>query len=78
MQPLLFQLSGISALLMLLSQLWSDAPLERTLVLTVGVGATVYSVLLIVQAVLRYALTPPSEAPEPDGSEAPQESESGG
>jgi hypothetical protein len=64
MQSLTLQISGIAALLMLLNQLWGYAPLERSLVVTIGAGTAVYSVLLVGQAVARYVITAAAAAPE--------------
>ena len=67
MQSLTLQISGIAALLMLLNQLWGYAPLERSLVVTIGAGTAVYSVLLVGQAIVRYVLT---AAAAPDATDA--------
>lgn len=73
MRSLVLQISGISALLVLLNQLWSYASLERALVVTLVAGGAVYGVLLVGQAVTRSLLTGAGEAPPPPGSaDSPQ------
>ncbi|MEP0548566.1 MAG: hypothetical protein ABJF88_16645 [Rhodothermales bacterium] len=72
MQSLTLQISGIAALLMLLNQLWGYAPLERSLVVTIGAGTVVYSVLLVGQAVVRYVITA-AAAPDIATDDAPAE-----
>lgn len=66
MQSLTLQISGIAALLMLLNQLWGYAPLERSLVVTIGVGTAVYSVLLVGQAVVRHVVAAAATSDDAD------------
>ena len=75
MQSLLFQLSGVAALLVLLDGLWDHAPLAHTLVFTVAVGTTVYSVLLVAQATLRYVVTHQPAAGDADAPAPPAPSD---
>lgn len=82
MQSLTLQISSIAALLMLLNQLWGYAPLERSLVVTIGAGTAVYSVLLVGQAIARYVITAagasdesaPADPTAPSPADAPPSS----
>ncbi|MEM1042252.1 MAG: hypothetical protein AAGI91_06430 [Bacteroidota bacterium] len=65
MRSLLLQVSSISALLVLLSQLWRYASLERALVVTLVAGGAVYAVLLVGRTVTRYLVAASEDAPPP-------------
>ncbi len=71
MKSLVFQISSASALLVLLSQLWRYASLERAFVVTLGVGLAVYGVLFAGQAVLRHVSAQEREVPEPESEPPP-------
>ncbi len=72
MRSLLVQISSISALLVLLNQLWSYASLERALVVTAVVGVAVYGVLLVGQRIARHIVNTTETAPPPtSASDAP-------
>ena len=74
MHPLLIQLSALSAVLVLLPQLWGAAPLERTLGMATVTGLAVYGVLLVGQLVLRWVLlSPQQDADDPADTPEPTE-----
>lgn len=80
MRALFTQFSGLIGLLTFLSQLMSQAPLEKTILMGLGTGLFVYMVLLIgdlvIQRILEqmHQVAPPTSEEEPHGETGEQPS----
>ena len=62
MRAFIVQISGLAGLATLFNHLWSDATLERTLFVSIGVGLAVYLVLSLSDSFIRSILaSTPSE-----------------
>ena len=70
MRTLFSHISGIASLLVLIKELWNDAPLERIIFAAAVVGLTVYTALLLADVSIRRILdhTPPALAEEAAGA----------
>lgn len=77
MRAIYTQFSGLAGLLALLNQLWSYAPLERTILIGFGTGLGVYLVLLLGDFMINRILahTPPALARENSGESRKDSSE---
>ncbi|MEX0746909.1 MAG: hypothetical protein WED81_05830 [Rhodothermales bacterium] len=77
MRAIYTQFSGLAGLLALLNQLWSYAPLERTILIGFGTGLGVYLVLLLGDIMINRILshTPPALARENSGESRNDSSE---
>ena len=69
MRAIYTQFSGLAGLLALLNQLWSYAPLERTILIGFGTGLGVYLVLMLGDVIINRILahTPTTLARENSG-----------
>ncbi|MBX2821920.1 MAG: hypothetical protein KTR29_19655 [Rhodothermaceae bacterium] len=65
MRAFIIQISGLAGLATLFNHLWSDATLERTLFVSIGVGLAVYFVLSISDSFIRNIL---ASAPSTENS----------
>lgn len=74
MRALYTQFSGLAGLLALLNQLWSYAPIERTILIGFGTGLGVYLILMLgdltISRILAY--TPPALAEKSAGGASDQ------
>ena len=62
MRAFIVQISGLAGLATLFNHLWSDATLERTLFVSIGVGLAVYFVLSLSDSFIRSIIaSTPSE-----------------
>ena len=63
MRAFVIQISGLAGLATLFNHLWSDATIERTLFVSIGVGLAVYFVLSLSDSFIRSILasTPKDE-----------------
>ncbi|MEX2400089.1 MAG: hypothetical protein WD423_04905 [Rhodothermales bacterium] len=70
MRALYTQFSGLAGLLAFLNQLWTYAPLERTILIGFGTGLGVYLLLILGDVTINRILaqTPPALADKPAGS----------
>lgn len=70
MRAIYTQFSGLAGLLAFLNQLWSYAPLERTILIGFGTGLGVYLVLILGDLTIHRILesTPPPLADETAGA----------
>ena len=72
MRALYTQFSGLAGLLAFLNQMWSYAPLERTVLIGFGTGLGVYLLLILGDVTINRILaqTPPALADETVGEKA--------
>lgn len=70
MRTIYTQFSGLAGLLAFLNQLWSYAPLERTILIGFGTGLGVYLLLMLGDVTINRILahTPPALAEEAAGA----------
>ena len=70
MRALYTQFSGLAGLLAFLNQLWSYAPLDRTILIGFGTGLGVYLLLILGDVTINRILaqTPPALAEESSGA----------
>lgn len=70
MRTIYTQFSGLAGLLAFLNQLWSYAPLDRTILIGFGTGLGVYLLLMLGDVTINRILahTPPALAEEAAGS----------
>ncbi len=70
MRALYTQFSGLAGLIAFLNQLWSYAPLERTILIGFGTGVGIYLLLILGDVTINriLALTPPALADESAGA----------
>lgn len=66
MSTLITQVAALAALLVLVTQLLGNAPLERTLVLAAGAGLAVYGALVVGTIVTQRVLASAAAAPPPE------------
>ena len=68
MRAIYTQFSGLAGLLALLNQLWSYAPLERTILVGFGTGLGVYLILILGDVTINRILAHTPQAVGKDGS----------
>lgn len=78
MRALYTQFSGLAGLIAFLNQLWSYAPLERTILIGFGTGLGIYLLLILGDVTINRILahTPPALADESAGARATESGES--
>ena len=68
MRAIYTQFSGLAGLLALLNQLWSFAPLERTILVGFGTGLGVYLILLLGDVIINRILAHTPQTLAKDGA----------